>query len=162
MTERPNDLKDEFWRELDRNRTGMLQAGAHQQAQPMTVFAEPETNCLFFFTRTDTDLAQAVQNGAPAQFILVSTHQKLWASARGALVQTTDRERIDRYWGPMVSAWYPEGKDDPRLTLLRMDLEEADIWVAPGNPIKVFWEVAKTNLMKTEPHIGQHEQVKLH
>mgnify|MGYP006140606399 CR=1 FL=1 len=35
---------------------------------------------------------------------------------------------IDRLWNPFVAAWYQEGKDDPKLALLRLDAERAEIW----------------------------------
>ena len=33
---------------------------------------------------------------------------------------------MDRYWNPVLSAWYPDGKDDPRLTLLRFDVDDGE------------------------------------
>ena len=34
---------------------------------------------------------------------------------------------IERLWNPFVAAWY-DGKDDPKLALLRFDAERAEIW----------------------------------
>jgi general stress protein 26 len=39
-----------------------------------------------------------------------------------------NRAMIDKLWNPYVSAWYEDGKDDPKLLLLRMDLSHAKIW----------------------------------
>ena len=35
---------------------------------------------------------------------------------------------IDRLWNPFVAAWY-NGKDDPKLALLRMNAEHAEVWL---------------------------------
>ena len=32
-------------------------------------------------------------------------------------------------WNRFVAAWYEGGKDDPRLALLRLDAERAEIWL---------------------------------
>jgi general stress protein 26 len=32
-------------------------------------------------------------------------------------------------WNRYVAAWFPGGKDDPKLTLLRLDAENAEIWI---------------------------------
>jgi general stress protein 26 len=32
---------------------------------------------------------------------------------------------IDRLWNPFIAAWYEEGKDDPKLCLLRFDATDA-------------------------------------
>lgn len=36
---------------------------------------------------------------------------------------------VDRLWNPFVAAWYPAGKDDPTLLLLRFDPAQAEIWL---------------------------------
>jgi general stress protein 26 len=35
---------------------------------------------------------------------------------------------IDRLWNPFVAAWY-ESKDDPKIALIRLDAEQAQIWI---------------------------------
>ena len=36
---------------------------------------------------------------------------------------------IDRLWNRFVAAWFEGGKDDPKLALLRLDAERAEIWL---------------------------------
>ena len=52
----------------------------------------------------------------------------LFASVKGNLSVHTDRAVVERLWNPFVAAWY-EGKDDPKLALLRLDAEHAEIWL---------------------------------
>lgn len=40
-----------------------------------------------------------------------------------------DRATIDKLWNRFVAAWYEGGKDDPKLRLLRLDAERAEIWL---------------------------------
>jgi general stress protein 26 len=40
-----------------------------------------------------------------------------------------DRATIDRLWNPFVAAWFVGGKDDPKLQLIRLDTERAQIWL---------------------------------
>ena len=44
------------------------------------------------------------------------------------MVIDNDRDVIERLWNPFVAAWF-EGKDDPKLRLLRMDLGSAHVWL---------------------------------
>jgi general stress protein 26 len=44
-------------------------------------------------------------------------------------VPDNDPAVIDRLWNPFVAAWYPGGKDDPELRLLRFDPESAQVWL---------------------------------
>jgi general stress protein 26 len=35
---------------------------------------------------------------------------------------------IDKLWNNQVEAWFPGGKDDPNLALLRFDIDDAEMW----------------------------------
>lgn len=52
----------------------------------------------------------------------------MFARFKGTLMEETSRERLDKEWSPMIEAWFPQGKDDPNLLLLRMELGAAEIW----------------------------------
>ena len=52
----------------------------------------------------------------------------LFATIHGRLSLDNDGAVIDRLWNRYVAAWYEGGKDDPKLALLRLDPERAEIW----------------------------------
>ncbi len=62
----------------------------------------------------------------------------------------------------MVAAWFPEGKDDPELTLLRLEPDDAEVWIANKGPIRFAFEIAKANLTDQEPDLGRHSRLDLH
>ena len=35
---------------------------------------------------------------------------------------------IARLWNPTYRAWFPDGIDDPDLTVVRVDVDRADYW----------------------------------
>jgi len=152
------EAQEAFWDHLKKSNTGMLgldQPGYH--AQPMTAYREEETGTIWFFTREETDLAKdvAVGGGQSAMFHYGSKDQNVWACVSGQLsVQGHDRQIIERYWNPILAAWYPDGKDDPALTILRFDAEEGRVWVNEGGLLKFGFEIAKANLTKSMPESG--------
>ena len=73
-----------------------------------------------------------------------------------------DRERMDKYWNATVAAWYPNGKDDPRLTLLRLDARDAEVWISEAGPARFAWEIAKANATREQPDLGGHTRLNLH
>jgi general stress protein 26 len=162
----PNDrdaVEARLWKDIKDDQVGMLGlvGGEPQHFQPMTAFAQPETGQIWFFTYKDTDLAeQAAQGGAQAMFVFQS--KKLWACIGGRLTLQHDRERMDRYWNPVVAAWYPEGKDDLRLTLMRLDADDAQVWVSDAGPAKFAWEIAKANARHETPDLGGRADLNLH
>jgi general stress protein 26 len=159
----PAEVEDRLWKAIEHGRhTGMLGlSGDGHHFQPMTAFVERDASQLWFFTRADTDLAQAAaQGGGAGTFIFQG--RDIWACLDGRLSIDNDRSRMDRYWNPHVAAWYPDGKDDPNLTLLRLDCEEAGVWIAEGGLVKYAWEVAKANASQTTPDVGEHRDLNFH
>jgi general stress protein 26 len=158
------DLEGRLWKELGKARYGMLglvgRAPA-QHFQPMTAFCEPDDGRIWFFTRNDTDLARAVQEGGDAMFVVQAKDMDFQACISGRLTQALDRERMDRYWNPVVAAWYPDGKDDPRLTLLRMELGDAQIWLSEANPLAFAFQIARSNLTHRPPNLGESATINL-
>ena len=159
------EAEEEFWNHLEKSNTGMLgldQPGYH--AQPMTAFRDGETSTIWFFTRDDTDLAKdaAVGSGQSAMFHYGSKDQNVWACIHGTLsVHGHDREVIDRYWNPVLAAWYPEGKDDRMLTILRFDADDGRVWVNEGGFFKFAYEIAKANVTNKMPDAGGVADVNL-
>jgi general stress protein 26 len=162
MTLTNTEVQDRLWDAIDDHHTGMLGlTHDSHHFQPMTAFVEKETGTLWFFTKNDTELAQAIASGiADAAFIFLD--KKLQACVDGRVSLSHDKARIDRYWNVHVAAWYPEGKDDPTLTLLRMDVSEAAVWITEGGLLKYALEVAKANTSKTTPDVGERRDLNFH
>jgi len=159
----PADAEQAFWDHLKTSNTGMLgidQPGYH--SQPMTAFREAETGTIWFFTLDTTDLARdAALPDQQAMFTYGSKDQEVWACIHGTLSTEHNPEIVDRYWNPVLAAWYPNGKDDPHLTLLRFDADDGQIWVSKVGPIRFGFEIAKANLTKSRPDVGGAAKVDL-
>lgn len=158
----PAEAETEFWKHLEKSNTGMLgldRPGYH--AQPMTAFRDEETDTIWFFTRDDTDLVRDTGAGASAMFTYAAKDQHVFACIHGTLMRHNDREKIDRWWNPVVAAWYPDGKDDPHLTLLQFTPGDGRIWVADKGAFGFAYEILKANITKTTPDSGGVADVNL-
>jgi general stress protein 26 len=137
------EIRSKFWQALKSDMTmflGMAE-GEDGHARPMTAQLEDElyadgeySGPVWFFTATDNHLYRAIQQQelggtAPrAMAHFASKGHDLWATVHGGLSTTRDRATIDRLWNRFVAAWY-EGKDDPKVALIRLEPEEAEIWI---------------------------------
>lgn len=127
----PRELEEKFWKALESDRTVMLGLDGMEDghARPMTALAEERRSPIWFFSSADNALVQQLGAGrgrAIAGF--ASKGHDLFASIRGSLRVDTDRAVVERLWNPFVGAWYA-GKDDPKLRLLRLDAEDAEVWI---------------------------------
>ncbi|MFY2764681.1 pyridoxamine 5'-phosphate oxidase family protein [Arenimonas sp. MALMAid1274] len=130
----PQELEKKLWKALDSDRTLMLGLdgveGGH--SRPMTAQVENERSPIWFFGSRDTALVQKLTPGHRAIAAFSAKNHSLFASITGTLHIDQDRAVIDRLWNPFIAAWY-EGKDDPKLALLRLDAEHAEIWLNENN-----------------------------
>lgn len=124
-----------FWNALRDDRTMFLGLANDPQggARPMTAQLEDDDSDayhgpIWFFTSTDNHLYQQITAGAPAMAHFVSKGHDVWADVHGSLSTSQDRATIDRLWNRFVAAWYPGGKDDPTVALIRLDPRSAEIW----------------------------------
>ena len=126
------EIRDRFWKELKSERTIMLGIDGEPGGgmQPMTALVEEDDGGpLWIFTSKESDLARAIGGGKPAHATFTGKKHDLFANITGRLSIDNNRTVIDRLWNPWVAAWFEDGKDDPKLCLLRFDAEHAKIWL---------------------------------
>jgi general stress protein 26 len=126
----PEELEVKFWKALKSDMTVMLGlAGVEEgHTRPMTAQVEDDRNPIWFFCSTDSSLVRALGLADRAVCTFASKNHDLFASVHGFLHVDLDRAVIDRLWNPFIAAWY-DGKDDPKLVLLRFDTETAEVWL---------------------------------
>lgn len=125
------EIKSKFWKALKSDRTMFLglAEGDDGHARPMTAQTEnDEGGPIWFFASTENALYQQIGSGSRAMAHFVAKGHDVWATVHGDLSTSQDRATIDRLWNPFVAAWY-ESKDDPKICLIRLDAEEAQIWI---------------------------------
>lgn len=124
--DKSEDLRQTFWRALAASPIVLLQLDADPaSAAPMTAqLDEHAHHAVWFFTSRASRYAAA--GAATATY--ASRGHDVFARITGQLAEETDPARLEALWTPAVAAWYPAGRDDPNLLLLRMDLGDAGIW----------------------------------
>jgi general stress protein 26 len=127
----PRDIEEKFWESLKSDQTIMLGLSGVDEGhgRPMAAQFEHGKRSIWFFGSKDSDLVRAIGAKSRATASFVSKGHDLFATIHGALCVDDDRGMIDRLWNQGVAAWYKGGKEDPNLTLLRLDAERAEIWL---------------------------------
>ena len=127
---RDAQLEAMFWKALRSDMTVMLEIEGQSDARPMTAQLKDKEDHgpIWFFTSSDTELGHEVTGTKDASFTFTDKGHNVWANVKGSITRDTDRATIDALWNPYVAAWYEQGKDDPKLRLLRFEPNEAKIW----------------------------------
>jgi general stress protein 26 len=122
----PKQLKTDMWKKMADSpfvMVGPADGSAH--SEPLTAqLDEDQVDTLFFFIGKDNRVAGT--HDLMLQF--VSKGHDFFACIRGHGRIDNDRGLIDKLWNTQVEAWFPGGKDDANLALLRVDIDSAELW----------------------------------
>lgn len=125
------EIQQKFWKALKSDMTMMIGLDGVEDghARPMTAQLDGDKGPIWFFTARDNALVQRLDQGNRAIATFASKGHDIFATVHGTLSLDENRANIDRLWNRFVAAWFEGGKDDPKLRLLRLDAEQAEIWV---------------------------------
>lgn len=154
------EIEEKFWSELKDSPFVMLGLeGARDGAtQPMTANFERQdcdNGVLWFFSAKDHDLTAALGESNRGIGAYTAKGHGLFASLRGTLSVQNDPATIERLWNPVVAQWY-DGKQDPKMALLRFDVDNAKIWLSD---LEGFLKPAFNKLLGRKPESGMGEKV---
>ena len=121
-------LKRDLWKKMAASpfvMAGPADGSAH--SAPLTAqLDEDQVDTLFFFVAKDNRIAQ------PGRVMIqfVSKGHDFFACLDGEALVDNDPAMIDKLWSKPVEAWFPGGKADPNLALVRVDIDSAELWEA--------------------------------
>ncbi|MDR7034952.1 pyridoxamine 5'-phosphate oxidase family protein [Mesorhizobium sp. BE184] len=122
------EFETKFWESIRSDMTAMVGL-SDVHPRPLTAQFDGDAKVVYFFTASDTELAESLSQAKEATLVYAAKGHDLFATVQGTLAVDNDRALIDRLWNRFVAAWFEGGKDDPKLRLLRFDPAEAEIWL---------------------------------
>lgn len=137
---------------------GTPHADAHMQ--PMSPQVCMDDKAIFFYSDNTSHLGRAVLE-KPGFVHMCLVEKDYQACVKGYLITHKDRDTIDKFWNPVVSAWYPDGKTDPKLMMLKFVPHDASIWASDKNILSFAYEIAKANVNEAMPDLGEQKDIKL-
>lgn len=133
------------------------------RARPMAI-AEIEHVADLYFA-TSKDAAKIDELEAHPDVAVVMQGDNRYLSISGRIRVEQDRNKIHELYSPAWDLWFPEGKNDPNITLLHFVPKTAEYWDMHGSrQLEYIWEAGKALLKgKTidEENAGKHEKVAL-
>lgn len=132
-------------------------------ARPMAIIHH-EKNCnLWFIGYNVTEKMDEIRHDPRVHITCQRDHGK-YLSLSGTALLTQDRSKIDQFWKESFKVWFPEGKEDPNITLVHVTAESGEYWDNSGtNKIKYIYSTAATYITGTTPQVteaAQHGEVR--
>ncbi|HEY5801458.1 MAG TPA: pyridoxamine 5'-phosphate oxidase family protein [Burkholderiaceae bacterium] len=131
------------------------------RSRPMTNQRLDDDGCLWFFTSTESELAEDIAARPDVNVAFSKPDDNTWVSVSGRATQVEDRAKIKELWNPMVEAWFPDGPDDPKVELIRVDAHDAEYWDADSTKMVRLFKMAAAYFSGKPPDMGEHGTIKM-
>jgi len=86
---------------------------------------------LWFFTNASSHKVSEVEQSPKVNVSFADPENQRYVSVTGTAKLVRDQKKIEELWRPEFKMWFPEGKDDPNIALLRVSLEKGEYWDSP-------------------------------
>lgn len=130
------------------------------RSRPMERTRHAFDGALWFFTSDDSGKANDIAHRDQVNVSLSEPKNERYVSISGTAHVVRDRAKAREMWTPLLKGWFPEGVDDPRLALLKVDIEHAEYWDAKSSKMLVFLSLAKSAATGRPPiHLGEHRKI---
>ncbi|MEO7681188.1 MAG: pyridoxamine 5'-phosphate oxidase family protein [Sphingomonas sp.] len=121
-----HEIKQTLWQKMAASPFVMVGfADGRSHSEPLTAqLDEDQVDRIYFFAGKDNRLA----GGGDVMAQFVSKGHDFFACLSGRIQRDNDMGMVDKLWNKQVEAWFPGGKEDPNLALLRLDVDDAELW----------------------------------
>ena len=120
-------------------------------SRPMAVQEVEFDGDLWFFTRRDARKVDQV--GREPRVNVALSSRSSWVSVTGAAEVVRDVEKAKQLWNAGISAWFPNGPEDPELVLLKVHADGAEYWDSPGAGVVSVLSFVKAHVTGKPYHI---------
>ena len=131
----------------------------HLRARPMVAAQSGFDGTLWFFTRGSSHKVDEVRHDQRVGVTYSDPHKQDYGSLSGRAQLVRDKAAIDAHWGESMRTWFPKGKDDPDIALLKVDITMAEYWDAPNSTMVHAYGYVKAVLTGQSPHPGENQKV---
>ena len=129
------------------------------RARPMVAAQSAFDGTLWFFTRASSHKVDEVKQEQRVGVTYADPSKQDYVSLSGRAHLVRDKAAIDAHWGEAMRTWFPKGKEDPDIALLKVDVTMAEYWDAPNSTMVHAYGYLKAVVTGEPPHPGGNEKV---
>ncbi len=130
----------------------------HMRGRPMMLTDVEDSGVLWFISGERSGKIDEIEQN-PDMLITFQNDRQRYISLSGFGALVRDKSKIADLWKESYKAWFPQGKDDPNITLIRVEPREAEYWDNKGgNGVAMLFETVKAYATNTTPEVKEPEQ----
>ncbi len=111
-------------------------------SRPMATQDADDEGNLWFFSEKGSTKNEEIESDNRVQIFYANKSSSEYLSVYGTAEISTDRQKIKELWTPMVKAWFPEGDDDPSITIIKVTPVDVYYWDTKNNKLVSLIKIA--------------------
>ncbi len=133
--------------------------GDSLRSRPMAMSQREFDGTLWFFTRASSHKVTEVESEQRVNLAFSHPGKQNYVSISGHASLVKSPSDIANHWSEAVRVWFPKGKDDPDIALLKVTVAQAEYWDAPSSTMLHAYGYVKAVVTGSAPQPGGHGKV---
>jgi general stress protein 26 len=100
------------------------------RSRPMASLKGGFDGDLWFVTRATTPKTEEIRENQHVNVAYADTDGGRFVSISGLATLVRDPAKVAELWSRRLRSWFPDGKKDPDLALIRVRIDRAEVWDA--------------------------------
>ena len=159
-----NDLEKlrEMVKDIDFCMLTTVDENGDLHSRPMSSNGEIDRNGdIWFFTAASSHKVSEIAKLPKVNVSFADPENHRYISVSGTAQLIRDRAKIDELWKPEFRIWFPNGKDDPDVALLRVKLDKGEYWDSQSSTIGYMFSFVSSLVTGKEPDLGENKKIDL-
>jgi general stress protein 26 len=102
--------------------------GDSNATRPMNVRQVDDDGNLWFLSSKDSHKNMELERSPKVKLYFQGSKHSDFLELEGTATLATSKAKIDELWEPMIKTWFTEGKDDPRISVIRFRPTDGYYW----------------------------------
>ena len=110
-------------------------------ARPMSTQDVDDDGNLWFFSDINSDKNKEIRGNKNVQLFYSHPGKSSYIVVNGEAEIIIDKNKTAEIWSPLVKTWFKEGKEDPNISIIKVNTHSAYYWDTNGNKMINFFKM---------------------
>jgi len=128
-------------------------------SRPMGTAKVEDDGTIWFFTNEFSLKTKEISKENQVTLGYSDPSNNTYISVNGKAELVDDQVRKEAYFSTPIKAWFPDGVEDPRLILIKVDPIAAEYWDSSSSKMVVAFNMLKAIVTGTTFDEGKHDKI---
>jgi general stress protein 26 len=132
-------------------------------SRPMYTQTPEADGVLLFLTDADSAKVHEVQKDSQVNLSYANPDSNVYVSVTGRASAYRDQAKINELWSEPLRGWFPKGKDDPNIMILKVEIDKGEYWDSPSSLLTQAYAYVRalaTGQPSKDNDVNQHAEVR--